>query len=280
MATQNEHDTQWAARTLGVAPSDSSAARAAFLQCLLAAGFVPPPEWVTAIRTITGAPVAENEGIVAEPAQFHDGEQQLRAEIDEFARRFWTLSPGDRRAEWQTFLGRCDGYPALAARVRRLEPGLDVAAVPSTETTDVAELAREVQELFVLGPAERAARRRELLDDRLQRFAEAEAAARRLRKQRPNVAALEPVYVKRLANYAALFWRIEMTRRNVRLRRYKLFADAPAMTARGWFILFFFAGLTIVAVFICGHIISSPQTPEQPARPSHNGSAPGTPGGP
>jgi hypothetical protein len=281
MATRTDHDPQWAAQTLGVTPSDPAAARAAFLRRLPAAGFVPPPELVTALRICAGVPVPENEGIVAEPAHFHDRERQLRDEIDDFTRRFWTLPAGERRSEWRSLLDRCDGYTVPATRVRRLEPGLDIPPVPTTEIGDVAVLAREVQELFVLGAAERATRRRELLDDRLQHFAAAEAAARRLQKQYPTVAALEPVYLKRLANYSAAFWKIAATRRKVRQPNYKLLADAPAMTVEGWMTLFFFAGLMIVAGFNCGHILSSSDSrEEQPAVPSHNSPARGKPGGP
>lgn len=280
MATPSDYDTQWAAQTLGAAAEDPAAARAAFLRRLPAAGFVPPPEWVTAVRTCTGSPVPESEGIVAEAGQFHDREQGLREEIDDFSVRFWMLPPDERRAEWRSLLSRCDGYPRSAAQVRRLEQGLDIAAVTANETADIALLAREVQELFVLGCAARAARRREMLDAHSEAADAAQATARRLRKQYPDVAALEPVYVKRLADYAAVFWRIHVNRSRAHQRKYKLLADVPAMTATSWSALFFFAGLIFVVVFMCGLIFSGSESPEQSAPPSHNRSVPGNPGGP
>jgi len=279
MATPSDHDTQWAARTLGVASSDPSAARAAFLRRLPAAGFVPPPEWVTALRTCTGAPAPEEQGIVAEPTQFHDSEQQLREEIDDFARRFWTLPPGERRSEWQSLLSRCDGYLLPAAHVRRLELGLDVAAVPVTETAEVAVLAREVQELFVLGAAERAARRLTMLDARAQSADAAQAAARRLRKQRPDVAALEPVYVKRLANYATAFWRIMVTRRKVRQRSRKVQSELRAMTVGCCLYLLMMVGVVVLGATVA-RLMRSGATAEPVPQFQADNPGPDKPGGP
>src|SRR5262245_8682799 len=190
-----------AAAALGVPAGDPSAARAAFLRRLPAAGFVPPPEWRAAARTPTGRPAA-GPGALPDPGADPD-DGGARAEVEAFAAAFWSLAPAERRARWQGLLDRHAADPPLAARLRRLEPGLDLDAVPADGgRTRVRELAAVVQELFVLRPAERAARRRERLGELSAAPAAWVAAVRQLHAQHPAVAALDPPLVGRLAALA------------------------------------------------------------------------------
>jgi hypothetical protein len=83
-----------------------------------------------------------------------------------FAQEFWSLRPDARRGRWQNLLGRVATDPQLTARLRRLEAGVDLrdaTGIPGPPRQ--RQLIGMIQTLFVLGPIERAARRRELLGD-------------------------------------------------------------------------------------------------------------------
>jgi hypothetical protein len=186
-----------AAAALGVPPgAPPAAARAAFLRRLSSAGLVPPPEWRSAVRTLTGYPACG-------PAALADAgttaDQGLRAEVEAFAEAFWSLTPAARRACWQALLDRCSADLPLATRLRRLEAGVDLESIPpGGDRSRSEELAGMVQALFVLKPAARAARRREQIAT-LRAPASAWAdAARQLLEYQPARAALEPALIERL----------------------------------------------------------------------------------
>jgi hypothetical protein len=188
-----------AAVTLGIAPDvPPAAARAAFLRRLTAAGMVPPPEWRSAIRALTGFP-ARGLAALSDPLANAPGDDSLCADVEAFATSYWSLRPVERRNRWQTLVERCSFDPALAARLRRLEAGLDLEEIsPNGDPSRTEELARIVQSLFVLKPAELATRRREQLAA-LRAPASAWAdAARQMLEFQPAVAALEPALIERL----------------------------------------------------------------------------------
>jgi hypothetical protein len=186
-----------AAAALGVPGNDPAAARAAFLRRLPAAGFVPPPEWRAAVRALTGRP-APGPGALPDAGDAPDDDGP-RAEVEAFAAAFWSLAPAERRARWQDLLDRCAGDPPLAARLRRLEGGVDLDAIPpGSGRGRVQELASVLQELFVLRPAERAARRRERLGGLSGPATAWAAAVRQLQVQYPAVASLDPPLIGRL----------------------------------------------------------------------------------
>ncbi len=190
--TPEPADERRAADVLGVPPDAPAAARAAFLRRLPRAGFVPPPHWLDAVRTLTGRPAPEEAvAPTPDPARL-DG---LRAEVEGFAGQFWALPPGERRRRWQNLIARCAIDPPLAARLRRLEAGMDLPAGGEVAVGRSGQLAEAVRRLFVLRPAERAAARRRYLNGRW------EAAARELLACRPALAALEPDLIDRLAHW-------------------------------------------------------------------------------
>src|SRR5439155_4168869 len=125
----------------------------AFLRRLPSAGLVPPPEWRSAVRTLTGRP-ARSPAAVADPCADAPPDDGLRAEVEAFAASFWSFPPAERRTHWQALIRRCAADPALAVRLRRLEAGVDLEPVPrGADQSRSEELAGLVQELFVLKPA-------------------------------------------------------------------------------------------------------------------------------
>jgi hypothetical protein len=175
-----------AAEVLGLPPdAPAEVATSAFLAGLPAAGFVPPGAAVAALNTLAGT---------ALPA---DGESNLRAEVEEFAARFWSLEPAGRLAAWHA-LGNRSPDEAASARLLALQPGLGVTTTPQGDplAEEVAVLARE---LFVLPPRQRAIRRNEWLLASAGRHRELTAAAAGLAQTEPALAALEPVLFARLS---------------------------------------------------------------------------------
>ncbi len=138
--------TAWAEQLSVPAGADPEAALAAFLRSLPGYDFLPPPERAAAVNALAAAAVPVGK----------DGttERLLREEVDGFAARFWALDPADRRTEWAELVRR--GAPA--ARLRALEPGLDVNPGPLADPA-AGELAALVRELFLLPPRDRAIRR-------------------------------------------------------------------------------------------------------------------------
>lgn len=208
-----------AADLLGVPPESSPAeARAAFLKRLEQVDFVPPPHWVAglALFGVTPAPGAA-------AALEQSGRESLRAEVDDFARQFWSLAPDERKGRWSALRDRCEGEPALHRRLAQLGAGLDVEArefwIGDGFGTTLAGL---VQELFPLPPLERAARRQAWFDALAGSPVGWQRAADQLRQEAPRVAALEPVLLERIDQLAEAYARPP--------RRY---APAPAPASEG-----------------------------------------------
>ena len=79
-----------AAAVLGLAPDATPAdAGRAFLAALPATGFVPCGDRVMSLNVLTG------NSLPTDP----DTDTDLRAEVDDFAHRFWTLTPAERAEE-------------------------------------------------------------------------------------------------------------------------------------------------------------------------------------
>jgi hypothetical protein len=169
----------WAAVLDAPAGAPAEIVVATFLRSLPADKFVPPAERVGAANALAGtaAPVGRNP----------DAERLLGAEVDAFAAGYWDLEPAARLTRWSDLSRR----GADAARLRELEPGLDVPVPPAVHPV-ADELARLVRELVVLPPRARAIRRNEWL---LAHAAEAEkwrAASAALRRAAPELVELEP----------------------------------------------------------------------------------------
>src|SRR5262245_59573441 len=105
-----------AAAALGTAPTaptaTAAAARSAFLRRLTATGFVPPAEWRSAVRVLTGSPPL-GPAALADPLLNAPADDSLCADIETFATSYWALGPVERRRRWQSLLDRCSFEPAL-----------------------------------------------------------------------------------------------------------------------------------------------------------------------
>jgi hypothetical protein len=169
----------------GAPPADAAAA---FLAALPAAGFVPDAEAVAAVNVLAGtaAPVEDD----AAPGL------SVRDAVDGFARRFWSLDPAARTAEWTALRLWAASHPA-ASRLLDLEPGLSVTADPLPDPI-AEEVAAVFRELFVLPPRERAVRRNEWLLANAHRHVILVCAAASLRERNPALWNLEPVLAGRL----------------------------------------------------------------------------------
>jgi hypothetical protein len=141
-------------------------------------------------------------------------EEELREEAAQLAVSFFSLAPAERQRRWRALAERCTRFPLVAGRIRELAAGLDVdpGAVADADPL-VQQLAEKTAELFVLGFAARAEGRKTMLSGMRLAIGPWEAAARRLERQYPKVAALEPDLVSRLANWTATHGR----RKRVRL---------------------------------------------------------------
>jgi hypothetical protein len=251
---------RWAGEQLGVdAEASAAEARAALLRRLPEVDFVPPPEWREALRILSGE--APRPGAVDEAARAE--EERLRDEVEEFADCFWSLAPSRRRERWGELLGRCAEIPALRTRLRLLEPGLDLASFPAGgDDPLVAELAGQVQTLFVLRPAERALAWRALLRRIEGQMGAWEAAARKLKKRHRALAGLEPDRLSELASWSSRQKHLVWMRR--RLRGWPgVRAEKKKNLKLSWLVLVWFGLSAIAGVFrgISGE--SSPQTETQ-----------------
>jgi hypothetical protein len=184
---------------LGVSPdAPPSDARAAFLRALPAAGFLPAPPLCAAAAALTARAIPG----AAAAMSYQEDESSLSAEFDTFARGFWSVSPAARRERWQTWVERSANDALLAARVRRLEAGVDLPdAAERAATPRQRQLIDMTQTLFVLEPIERAARRRELLDGLPPPTRAWQTAAHEIARDFPAHASLEPALIERLSNW-------------------------------------------------------------------------------
>ena len=162
-------------------PADATAATAssALLRLLPGDEFLPSAGLVAAVNALAGtaAPVGRDP----------DAEQLLRDEVEAFASGYWGLTPADRRSAWTELSRR----GADAARLRELEPGLDVSAPPLADPA-AEELAALFRDLFVLPPRERAIRRNAWLLEHAPDVDKWRAARAVVRRDAPALAALEP----------------------------------------------------------------------------------------
>jgi hypothetical protein len=195
---------RWAAKQLGVSPDVAAdEARSVFLRQLPREDFVPQPSLWTAARCLG----VGGDGTSATPRVEADAtreqEEALRAEVEDFANTYWTIPAADRRARWQVLSARAALFLPLRARLQCLEGGLTVAGpdLPAGTDASVADLARRICELYVLRLAARA--RAWQTQWREMRFGipEWKPAAAKLRARFPDVAALMPDVVDKLAGW-------------------------------------------------------------------------------
>lgn len=170
-----------AAEELNVSPEAPAADVAnVFLDLLAANDFLPSSESVAAANRLGGLALPVGAEV----------EDAWREDVETFSRRYWSLSPAERTAEWQKLEATMPAE-APADRLQGLEAGLEVVAAPHTDPA-TEELLAAVRDLYVLVPRERAVRRNEWLLANAYRHPELVKVAAKIRTAQPEQAALEP----------------------------------------------------------------------------------------
>jgi hypothetical protein len=192
----------WARRKLAVGENlTPTAGHARILRDLATASLVPSTDWHEAFEII----YRPARGCYRSGRGLWDEEARLRNDVEAFATEFFRLEPLIRRDRWETLAGECQAFPRLAARLECLRPGLDVAVAPVSPKEDQLRwLVEHATELFILRPPERAARRQTLLAELGDKASTLEGATRQLQKRFPELAALEPNLIGRLATWSKI----------------------------------------------------------------------------
>lgn len=186
-----------AARTLGVVPDCSpEAVRAAFLRAVRDDDFMPGPHIRDAFDVLRGRSTLLPGSWLLEEVHWNEN-TRLRNAVEEFASFFFSTPVAERIKRWEELSAATLSKPGLHARIKNLEPGLqlDLATVVD-RSAEVEELARLACELFILPPKARAIRRQECLVELSARTKRSgvnwRAAARRIRRVYPDIAKLAP----------------------------------------------------------------------------------------
>jgi hypothetical protein len=245
----------WAAVKLDIGPVEPESVRQALLRRLPEDEFVPPLEWqqAAAIAGVLPAPVAPPQDAV------RDMEDCLSGGVEKLAEQFFTLPPDQRRQRWQEEYKDCAGSLQLAAWLHALEPGLAVEAQQASGLDPKSDqLAQQVLQLFPCRPAERAARRHRFLQGLKEQAATWEAAARRLARTRPALAALEPVLIEYLTDWGRRQKQLAKARRKGRKRAALAGAKQSEWGSFPWvaFVLVF----ALLRAFLGGSSSSPPRT--------------------
>jgi hypothetical protein len=254
--------TAWAARTLEVEQAAGGpAVRAAFLRKLPDEDFVPPAPWRPALEVLSGRETAH-----ARPLLYNQFVEEtaptFRDQVESFAIAFFSLPPDQRAKRYDELRETAECYPAIAARLQRLEKGLELdSSACDGPDPDTSHLATGICEAFVLPPIAAAARRQELLFDCQRDLPRWEAAARRLCKARPQIVALEHDLVQKL-----LLWQDEKKRLQKKKLRPPVAASASSGTSASplrysWLI---FVVIMAIARAISSSSSTSSRVPDPP----------------
>lgn len=189
----------WARARLGLA-SEAAAARGALLRQLEAMDFAPAADWDDARRL---ADQTERGGVLdqlALAAARRAADDAVRAEVETFAARLFSLSPAARTAQYQHLLKRCVRSPAALNRLEALRAAFMLPCdLPCDQPTEVLELLHDLLRLFVLPQPERARRRMALLTSRRGDRRRWRRPARLIQTKFSRYAALEPALLNELA---------------------------------------------------------------------------------
>jgi hypothetical protein len=161
----------------------------AFLAGLPTTDFVPSSESVAALNTLVG---------LAVPTDADNASLTIREEVEEFARRYWSLAPEDRLAAWLTLNARSPD-DSTATRLLTLETGLKLPGTPFPDSA-AERIVAIARELYILPPRERAIRRNEWLLANAAIHKESIAIAATIQKNQSAFAVLDPVLFARLSS--------------------------------------------------------------------------------
>jgi hypothetical protein len=174
-----------------VTDATASKVRWEFLRDLPSVAFAPPEESVAAVNLCAKACLPLSV----------DAAQSAKFAVERFATEFWKMPPPTRRARWDELSHAATPGPG-AARLRELEPGLDVV-VTSHPNPLVDEVASIVREWFTLESRTRAIRIAEFLAVAADRARAWEDAAHGLRADQPEMAKLATGLLERVVRDSA-----------------------------------------------------------------------------
>jgi hypothetical protein len=194
---------EWAAERLGVSVEASiSDTSIAFLGSLEALDFVAPDELRFAFQLKTAPEIPGPQCERALKAFQKSQAQALRASVESFAGRYWSLPPEERQAEHARLLEAAKGFPTIRSRLDQLQGGLSADAAVANADDPVHAIACKIQEIYALAPIERAVQRHEWLNS-LYSDAAGLHAFDRFFDEHPGTAALEKGLTRRTLNERA-----------------------------------------------------------------------------
>jgi len=204
-APEKPWQRRWAAEQLGVRETAAGTeARTVFLRRLVESDFVPPQLWPQALAILEGRQTSGAGRRAAETTALRAEVERLRHEVEAFAQRFWNFSVDERRQRWEQLRSTCANVPALSAWLERLEHGLDIGPMKvDLDVPLVTDLLRSLRQMYVLRPADWAARRCELLADAGLDVVRWQAAVAAVLREFPETAALQPTLLRELATVAS-----------------------------------------------------------------------------
>jgi hypothetical protein len=186
----------WARFVLDISAEAEARRQELCLERLRESQLVPPPHWEQAVRLLCDeqGPLAWNEE--SGYPFFHAMEGRLHPLAAQLVHEFFDLPTAERRKRWELLVGKACFAPAIMVHMQALRPGLEVEiGAPPTGDEKVEALFQQIRRVFPLPPPLRAAH----FDAFLWRVpGEARAWARavkRLRKLRPDLAALAPKFL-------------------------------------------------------------------------------------
>jgi len=277
-APADDDARRWASATLGVAEdAPVDVIRAAFLKQIGEADFYPSQESVVAWQSLSG-------GLAGNPRARRILSQQviheLRKQVEHFAEAFFSINVAERVRKWFDLNTRCQSSAALSARLDGLSVGLHVdrdAALASLPTAEDAaddaaaserQVATRIFELFVLRPVDRAERQQELLEAWQADLKSWQTPARKLRKQFPKIAELDPEFVDAILDTP---W---PARRAATTTTYPVASPTPATTTSGrsWplSIAIFLGLMCVSAISRCSQENNRPRSRFPPPTTRHN----------
>lgn len=156
--------------------------------------FLPPPKIEQAVLLLSDSLPLDLWSRGRGSVLFRPREVALRQKAAQFAGRFFSIPPDERRTQWQSLAVQCGGFVTLESWMEALAVGLDV--MPPTLADDktllVDLLAKELCRIFVMPPAERAAWQTELIRQSADDPRRWQAAARELKSRCPQLVPLLP----------------------------------------------------------------------------------------
>jgi hypothetical protein len=192
---------RWARETLKISPDAvQPKAEAELLARLEECEFSPPDSWREAMLVL--ASPQSGEARVLPLQAFKEFQQnQLREEIEQLAREFFSLAPSERQDRWRRLID----HPAITApmelRLRSLALGMQVSPGAVAGDDAATQLAEKVAELAVLPLRQRAELRRSTLREMSADIRRWAGAAKRLRNSNPPLAALAPDFLDELIHW-------------------------------------------------------------------------------